>query len=311
MSGSGPAAATLRFAEEVSSSDPVAVAGARTRWQVGGALDPSARVVQAPSGMLEYRPEEMLVRVLAGTPVAELHHELAASRQRTAIPQRGGTVGGALAVGENDLSVLGRGRVRDVMMQVRYVSADGSVVTGGAPTVKNVTGFDLPRLLIGSLGTLGFIAEAVLRTNPIPQAACWLAAEHADPFAVLSAAVQPSAVLWDGATTWVEVEGHQADIERQRRTLAQMGQWAETESPPVLPPHRWSLASSQLRTLDLDVTGKFVASVGVGTLFASHPQPTQSPQASQCDLSRRIKEQFDPAGRLNPGRDVLRREEWI
>ena len=71
--------------------------------------------------------------------------------------------------------------------QVRYVSAEGTVVKAGGPTVKNVSGFDLCRLLVGSLGTLGLIAEVVLRTRPLPAAERWLAGE-ADPFALLRAA---------------------------------------------------------------------------------------------------------------------------
>src|SRR4051812_7469403 len=104
----------------------------------------------------------MTVRVRVGTTVAELHEALRAHGQRSALPERGGTVGGAIAVGHNDLHVLGRGRVRDAVLQLRYVSADGRLITGGGTTVKNVSGFDLPRLMVGALGTLGVLAEAVL-----------------------------------------------------------------------------------------------------------------------------------------------------
>ena len=97
----------------------------------------------------------MTVRVRTGTTVEELHTELAARGQRTPLVERGGTVGGALAVGENDIFVLGRGTLRASVLQVRYVSAEGRIVNGGGPTVKNVTGFDLPRLMVGALGTFG------------------------------------------------------------------------------------------------------------------------------------------------------------
>ena len=146
--------ALKRFATEVGDSGPVAVEGSRTRWHVGGEIDPGCRVIRAPSGVLHHRPEEMTVRARAGTTVEELHVELATRGQRTALPRRGGTIGGALAVGENDLSVLGRGRVRECLLQVRYISAEGKIVSAGGPTVKNVTGYDLPRLIVGSLGTV-------------------------------------------------------------------------------------------------------------------------------------------------------------
>jgi glycolate oxidase FAD binding subunit len=297
------------FAEEVGAEGPVAVEGRHTRWDLGGAVAKGTRVVRAPAGVLEHRPEEMTVRARAGTPVDELHQALAARGQRTALARRGGTVGGALAVGENDLSVLGRGRVRDALLQVRYVSAEGTIVTGGGPTVKNVTGFDLPRLLVGSLGTLGLIGEVVLRTNPVPPVSAWFRAVGADPFAVLEPVPRPSAVLWDGEATWVELEGHAADVEAMRRALASGGRsgdgWEERDGPPTLPPHRWSLCPAELRRLGSEATGGFVALVGVGTVFAARPQPPRTPAPGLAALCARVKHEFDPAGRLNPGRSVL------
>lgn len=289
------------FADEIGDTGPVAVEGARTRWGLGGELEAGTRLVRAPSGIVEHRPEEMTVRVRAGTPVADLHAELAAFGQRTGLPARGGTVGGALAVGENDLCVLGRGRVRDAVLQVRYVSADGRVVTGGGATVKNVSGYDLPRLLVGSLGTLGLIGEAVLRTNPVPEVSRWLRAEDADPFAAFAALYRPSAVLWDGTTTWVEIEGHGPDVDVQQGELV-AGSWEECAGPPPLPEHRWSMRPSDLRTLDTARLGPFVASIGVGTVLASHPSPPRPVPGPLAELSTRMKRSFDPAGRLAPGR---------
>ena len=94
------------FVDEIGDSGPVSVAGARTRWDLGGALSSTARVVTAPAGVVEYLPDEMTVTVLAGTPVHELSQVLAEHGQRCALPERGGTVGGAVVVGENHLEVL-------------------------------------------------------------------------------------------------------------------------------------------------------------------------------------------------------------
>lgn len=300
--------ALLHFAEDVGTSGPVAVEGARTRWETGGALRPGARLVRAPVGIVEHRAEEMTVRVRAGTPVDELHAGLAAHGQRTGLPRRGGTVGGALAVGENDVSVLGRGRVRDALLQVRYVSADGVLVTGGGPTVKNVSGYDLPRLVVGSLGTLALIGEALIRTNPIPAVSRWFRGSDTDPFAV-QALTKASAVLWNGQATWVELEGHAPDVEAQFASLsagvASATGWTECDGAPPLPPHRWSLRPSELRWLDAEALGSFVALAGVGTVFASRPQPPRLRPAPLVSLARRIKCEFDPSGRLNPGRSVI------
>lgn len=299
--------ALVGFAEEIGEIGPVAVLGGRTRWDLGGDPAPATRCVRAPAGIVEHLPEEMTVRVRAGTSVDELHQELAARAQRTALPRRGGTVGGALAVGENDVSVLGRGRVRDTVLQVRYVSAEGAVITGGGPTVKNVTGYDLPRLMVGSLGTLGLLGEVILRTNPIPPVSRWFRAEGVDPFEAWDALYRPSAVLFDGHISWVELEGHAADVAAERRALtasAGGGAWEECAGGPVLPPQRWSFRPSELRQLDPARFGPYVMSVGVGTVFASSPAPPVPGSPALVAVASRVKREFDPSGRLNPGRSV-------
>lgn len=290
----------LDFAAEVGASGPVAIEGARTRWAAGGALTADTRLLAAPTGIVDYVPDEMTVTVRCGTSVAELHQALAEKGQRTGLPERGGTVGGALAVGENSLHQLGRGRVREAALQVRYVSNDGKIVTGGGPTVKNVTGFDLPRLMVGSLGTLGLLAEVILRTNPIPACTRWLASDSINPFEVLGVVLRPAAVLWDGTTTYVELEGYPAAVEAEQARLSTLGELAQVDGPPDLPEHRWSLSPAALR--DLSVAEPWVASIGVGTVWASTPQPERTPDPVVTELARRLKTQFDPEGRLNPGR---------
>ncbi|MDH3295232.1 MAG: FAD-binding protein [Acidimicrobiia bacterium] len=291
------------FAAEIEGSDRITIVGHRTRWDVGGPLDGRCREVHAPKGIVAYIPEEMTVTVRAGTAVAGLSEALAERGQRCALPERGGTVGGAVAVGENDLLTLGKGRLRDSVLQVRYVSAEGQLVTGGGPTVKNVTGFDLPRLMTGALGTLGFLAEVILRTNPMPATSVWFVSDDADPFAAFDALLHPSAVLWNGTRTWVLLEGHRVDVLAEAQSLGAAGRFEETGEPPDPPPHRWSLTPADLRTLpEVGVAGRFVASVGVGTVFADHRQPARSLDPAVVALTGSIKEQFDPTGRLNPGR---------
>ena len=291
------------FADEIGDSDPVAVEGRRTRWLVGGAMRKDTRLVTAPQGLVDYRPEEMTVRVNAGTMVSDLHCELSTRRQRTALPKRGGTVGGAIAIGENDVNVLRHGRVRDAVLQLRYVSAEGQLVSGGGPTVKNVSGFDLPRLMVGALGTLGLFAEAVLRTQPLGEMDCWYVGQVHDPFLLLDCLYRPSAVLWDGEHTWVHLEGHRVDVEAQAATLTGSGPFEQVEGPPPLPSQRWSLRPSELRHIDRSKTGRFIASVGVGLVYATLPAPRPViASASSAKVAARAKALFDPKGRLNPGR---------
>ena len=126
---------------------------------------------------------------------------------------------GALAVGRSGIRRLGYGPVRDTLLQARYVSAEGEVVKAGGPTVKNVSGFDLCRLLVGSRGTLGFLGEVILRTRPRARYEQWFSGP-VDPEDALGRLHRPTAILWDGATTWVLLEGDERDVEAQVGSLA-------------------------------------------------------------------------------------------
>jgi len=291
------------FAEDVGVEGPVSIAGGRTRWSVGGAVDDSARLLAAPSGIVAYAASEMTVQVRAGTTTAELAEELTRHGQRTALPERGGTVGGAVAVGENPVDLMARGRLRDAVLQVRYVSAEGELVTGGGPVVKNVTGYNLPKLMTGSLGTLGLLVEFVLRTNPVPAASLWLAAEGSDPLAAFDAIYRPAGVLWDGATTWVHLEGHGPDLEHEAAVLHDLSGFVEVEGAPALPPHRWSIPASEASTVPAGA-GASVMAIGSGLAWGEHPQPGRPIEPGVAALSARVKHNFDPSGRLNPGRTV-------
>jgi glycolate oxidase FAD binding subunit len=296
-----------RFAADVgpAAAGPVVAVGGRTQWDVG-VVDPAslaaARLVAAPAGVVAVEAADMTVRVGAGTLMSGLDAALAEVGQTVAVPDwPGATVGGVLAVGHSGLRRLGWGPVRDTVLEVRYVSAGGTVIKAGGPTVKNVSGFDLCRLLVGSLGTLGLVAEVVLRTRPLPAASQWLAGE-ADPFALLHALYRPSSLLWDGTTTWVLLEGHPADVEAQAAACAGLQPAA---SGPDLPPHRWSLRPSALAALPGDGHGPFVAELGVGVVHRDVPAPAPEVDPPVAKLHARIKALFDPTGRLAPGRNPL------
>jgi FAD/FMN-containing dehydrogenase len=285
---------------------PVVAVGGRTQWSAGGAVDREAREVRPPAGVVAVEAADMTVRVRAGTPVVDLDAALAEVGQAVALPSwRGATVGGVLAVGHSGTRRLGWGPVRDTVLEVRYVSAEGRVVKAGGPTVKNVSGFDLCRLLVGSLGTLGLLAEVVLRTRPLPAAELWLAGEG-DPFDLVRRLYRPASVLWDGTTTWVLLDGHPDDVDAQARLTG----LAETNGPPVLPSHRWSLRPSELPALadaadGPDRSNRFVAEVGVGVVHRDVPPPGRAVDPAVTTLHRRTKALFDPTARLAPGRDPL------
>jgi glycolate oxidase FAD binding subunit len=292
--------AVAEFATAVGTDGPVTISGSGTR---GGPVA-GVRCVTAPTGIEWVQPAEMTIRCGAGTPIAEVDAALAEFGQCVAVPD-GGTIGGALAVGHSGVRRLGWGPVRDTVLQVRYVSAAGDVVKVGGPTVKNVSGFDLCRLLVGSRGTLGFLADVILRTRPRPVGERWFTSAR-DPWDLLRELYRPSSILWDGATTWVLLDGHPDDVQRQ---VGASG-LRPADGPPELPEHRWSVPPSSLTDLRsaqpvLGGPGSFVAEIGVGIVHHSRPQIRPTPDQETIDLHRRITHEFDPDGRLNPGVDVL------
>ncbi|MEO5725128.1 MAG: FAD-binding protein [Ilumatobacteraceae bacterium] len=275
------------FAEQVGTTGAVTITGLSTR---GGPVAGVRRVI-APSGIESIQADEMIVRCGAATGVAELDAALGEVGQSIALPLCG-TVGGALAVGHSDIRRLGYGPVRNTLLQARYVSAKGDVVKAGGPTVKNVSGFDLCRLLVGSCGTLGFLGEVILRTRPRPATSQWFARASEEPLAVFAALYRPVSVLWDGATIFVLLEGHPADV-REQAAAARLD---EAPGPPQLPVGRSSLSPSAITSL----TGRFVAEVGVGIVHGDAPRrpPLESGVAA---VGARVKHELDPTGRLNPG----------
>jgi hypothetical protein len=303
------------FAAEVGPTGPVRVAGGRTQWDVGGAAPPGIREVAAPTGVVAHEPAEMVVRVRAGTTLEELRAALGAGGQDVSLeaddPARA-TVGGILAVGHSGCRRLGLGPVRDAVLEVTAVSAGGDVIRAGAPLVKNVTGFDLCRLLVGSLGTLALLGEVVLRCRPRTELEEWRMSEQADPFALAGALYRPLAVLWDGVRTWVGLSGYAADVSAQAQTVLGPS-FVPVPGPPSRPgPIRASRPPGTLRMLPTEAgAGRgWLAEVGVGVVHCTaevgarlRSAPTPAP--ALVGLHREIKARFDPNGRLNPGRSVL------
>jgi len=131
------------------------------------------------------------VTVEAGLPWATLQETLAARGQwlpldPPALP--GATVGGTVAANVSGPKRLQYGTLRDLVIGCRFLLADGSAGRSGGRVVKNVTGYDIHKLLIGSLGTLALITEVSFKILPRPAASGWLAAAFATPEGALAAA---------------------------------------------------------------------------------------------------------------------------
>ena len=120
-----------------------------------------------------YQPTDMTVTVEAGITLARLQQALAENGQWLPIdpplPEQA-TVGGIIAANLNGPTRLSQGAVRDFLIGLKVVQADGTVIKGGGRVVKNVAGYDLPKLYCGSFGTLGVIVEATFKVRPRPEA---------------------------------------------------------------------------------------------------------------------------------------------
>lgn len=123
--------------------------------------------------VVEYNPHDLTITVQAGMRLVDLQQVLGASRQFLALdpalsPEA--TIGGLIATNATGPLRLRYGGVRDQIIGVRVVTADGTIAKGGGKVVKNVAGYDLPKLFTGSLGTLGVIVAASFRLYPLPAA---------------------------------------------------------------------------------------------------------------------------------------------
>jgi glycolate oxidase FAD binding subunit len=123
--------------------------------------------------IVEYAPADMVVTAQAGVTVDRLQSVLAEHRQflpvDVAQPHRQ-TIGGLIASRPDSLRRFAFGSVRDALIGVSVVNARGELIKGGGKVVKNVSGYDLPKLYCGSFGTLGVIVEASFKVSPLPEA---------------------------------------------------------------------------------------------------------------------------------------------
>lgn len=142
------------------------------------------------TGIVEFEPADLTVTVGAGTTLGTLQRHLAAANLWLPLDPPGGeraTLGGIVAAGVSGAHRLRFGTPRDLLIGFRAVRADGLSFRGGAKVVKNVTGYDLPRLLAGSCGTLAVLTELTFKLQPRPPATATLAADFAAPAAALAA----------------------------------------------------------------------------------------------------------------------------
>jgi glycolate oxidase FAD binding subunit len=128
--------------------------------------------------IVEHEPGDLTATVMAGMPLARFQAALRERGQWLSLdppdPDRA-TLGGIIAANASGPRRHLYGTARDQLIGLTVVTADGSLVRGGGKVVKNVAGYDLPKLFVGSYGTLGIIVELTVRLRPVPEAERWVA----------------------------------------------------------------------------------------------------------------------------------------
>jgi glycolate oxidase FAD binding subunit len=173
-----PADALRSFTEAIRAA---ATGGTRLRIRGGGTKDFYGQALEgeilgthAYAGVVAYDPTELVITVRGGTPLAEVERVLAEKRQMLAFEPPhfgpGATIGGAVAAGLSGPRRATAGAVRDFVLGVRIVDGRGDDLRFGGQVMKNVAGFDVSRLVAGSLGTLGLLTEVSLKVLPVPVA---------------------------------------------------------------------------------------------------------------------------------------------
>jgi len=195
----------------------------------GGALAGELLDVSGLAGIVDYEPTELVITARSGTPLIEIERALAGCGQMLACepPQFQGraTLGGAVAAGLSGPRRAYAGPLRDFVLGIEMIDGRGELLRFGGKVIKNVAGFDISRLMVGSLGTLGLITEVTLKTVPRPHAECTLRFEMTQPAALESMTLWATRPLPLSATAWhdeclhVRVAGAEAAVRAARERL--------------------------------------------------------------------------------------------
>lgn len=218
--------AAVRNAE--AAHTPLRIRGAGSKDFYGGLLAGEVLDVSGHRGIVAYEPTELYITARCGTPLAEVEATLAEKGQMLAFepPHFGGTkagsigatVGGCVAAGLSGPRRQQAGAVRDFVLGVKLVDGTGQVLNFGGQVMKNVAGYDVSRVIAGSLGTLGVIAELTLKVLPKPVAETTLVfdCDATEAIARLNDwGGQPlpiSASFWYDGQLWLRLSGARAAV---------------------------------------------------------------------------------------------------
>ncbi len=218
-----------RIREAAQTGQPLRLRGGGTKDWYGG--EPAGEVLdtRAHTGVVAYEPTELVITARCGTPLAEIEALLESHNQMLAFePPRfgaGSTIGGVVAAALSGPRRATAGAVRDFVLGAVLIDGSGEALRFGGQVMKNVAGYDVSRLLAGSLGTLGLILEVSLKVLPKPvcEASLRFGMTEIEALAKLNQwAGQPlplSASCWHDGMLTVRLSGAQAAVEAARRAL--------------------------------------------------------------------------------------------
>ena len=166
------------FRDAAARKQPLRLRGGGSKDFYGGALKGEVLDTRGHAGIVSYEPSELVVSARGGTPLAEIEAMLEEKRQMLAFEPphfaqsgtSGATLGGCIAAGLSWPRRAAAGAVRDFVLGVRLLDGRGRDLTFGGQVMKNVAGYDVSRLVAGSLGTLGLILEVSIKVLPRPAA---------------------------------------------------------------------------------------------------------------------------------------------
>jgi len=208
---------------------PLRVRGAGTKDFYGESMGGDMLDVCSWRGIVAYDPSELVISARCGTRLSEIERALAEHGQMLAFepPRFGGdpSLGGVIAAGLSGPRRPYAGAARDFVLGATLLSASGEVQRFGGQVMKNVAGFDVSRLLCGSLGILGVITEVSLKVLPLPRAETTLRLELPAAAAIeafnrwAGEPVPLSGAAWSRGCAWVRLSGAQAAVRAARERL--------------------------------------------------------------------------------------------
>ena len=208
---------------------PLRIRGGGTKDWYGGVLTGEILDTRGHAGIVDYEPTELVITARCGTPLAEIEATLAAQNQMLAFEPPhfgdGATLGGAIAAGLSGPRRANSGAVRDFVLGAKLMDGKGEVLNFGGQVMKNVAGYDVSRLLAGSLGTLGLMLELSVKVLPRTVAETTLVFETGEIAAIRMLNTwggQPlpiSASCWHGGMLALRLSGARAAVDAAVRSL--------------------------------------------------------------------------------------------